>query len=1733
MAQDIHGLLVQIEATTAGLRRELSVADQAVAKATGQIDNKLGQVDAAFDRVGDSAKDAQAKINASMTGIASGITVALTGLAALTAHAADSAKELKNLSLVSNTSTAEFQRYAAGAKTVGIEQDKLADIFKDTNDKLGDFLQNGGGELQDFFKNIAPKVGLTAEAFKNLSGPQALQLYYTSLEKAGVNQQAMTTYMESIADEATALIPLLRSNGQGFKELGDQAQKAGAILSDIQIDQLVQVGKAVDGLKLQFQGATNELVSGMVPGVLEVTQKLQGLTDNGAMKTLGEGIGFLVGNLDVLVALLGAKAASAFVGYTQQVMASVTATSTSVAANIQQAKSALEVAVANQRAAETARIRAAMEATAAKGTAVQTQMSIQLAEARMAEAAATSRVAAAQTALRAAQTGILSLLGGPAGIAALAIGAGVAFLTMGSNAKESASDLNALKEPLDQISAKFKQLSKDQQGAQLAKLSLDQKTAAEEASEAYQGFLDTIKQDIGGTMAGRLAGEFNAAREAGKPLSDVIDDIGRRLNLSPETINSWKIAAGASNEADQSLQRVNTTITALTEQTKQNTVATQENNAARAGMSTAGNQYLGTLQKQLQGLQDNGDAIKSANRYIADNKDLTEADRVAILSAANAIESQKKANQAATQATKDSNKATSDAANIAKQQAKALEDLVAKSKIETDAAIALAQGYREGKDNLYEYTLQQKVEQELLKTGAKSREAVTKAIQDQMDAAAGLDISKSIYDLQKETDQLIAQATATLQGTDALEAYNNEKTLSSLLAGKNAEALGTEVDMLRKVIAANQQATKALEDAGKVQGILDRLDPQAKAARDYADEVEVLNDAMERYPEKAGVYRQALEKLGVEYENNKRQATAWGQFTEGAVDRIDDAFADGWKNIDKGFKGFASSLIDGFKQLLAELAHMAITKPIIMQIGAALGVGGLSGAANASGLLGGSGGGMDIMSLARSAQQLYGVASSSFGQAVAAGWSSGGFSGALSGGYNSVSSGIGSLFSGTQGGAGVMLDNAGNIVNYGSGAAWGSAGSALSGVGGALYGYQQSGLKGAVTGGAGAYVGAALGSITGPIGTAIGAALGGYIGGSLFGGKWQTKDVGLSLGVSGGDLDAQQYEYQKKKGGLFGSNKKRTRYSDLDDATQSALDATFDNLASTSQDIFTKLGIQVGDGALDGLNVAATQISTKDKSEEEINQAISDWFGGVADQMVTTINDATGQQLSGVVINGGLNFEGVSELANNLYSINGILDSLHLTAQALTVDGALANQALMNLAGGMDALKTNTSTYYANFFSEAERNQDTVDAVRKQFQALNITMPETREGFRAAVEALDLTTAAGQDMFTKLTALAGNAATAYTILEQNATAAQNALMTGVNDAFTALQSQVQKQQQTLTDAYNAQINSLNDMLSTSQSNIQGLTSVSNSLKNALRQLTGQSDDAVRTLRAQAQATLQSALSTARAGGSLAGFDLSDALSTVSETNSNLYSSYEDMARDQGRTANVVAELNGYADKQLTTEQQTLAKLQTQIDTAKAGYEAESARLDAIVDHAQAQIDALNGINNGVQTLAQLIANMNGAVNAAAPTGTGTTNSSNLISSAYRAAGISMDAAGAAYWQAQLASGALNSSNIGEAIRNAAVQNGQIPAFASGGDHMGGLRLVGENGPELEVTGPSRIYNNSDTMKMLGGGSSELIAEVRALRQENAEMRQYFYAIAKNTDKTARGIQQQNETMEEV
>lgn len=285
------------------------------------------------------------------------------------------------------------------------------------------------------------------------------------------------------------------------------------------------------------------------------------------------------------------------------------------------------------------------------------------------------------------------------------------------------------------------------------------------------------------------------------------------------------------------------------------------------------------------------------------------------------------------------------------------------------------------------------------------------------------------------------------------------------------------------------------------------------------------------------------------------------------------------------------------------------------------------------------------------------------------------------------------------------------------------------------------------------------------------------------------------------------------------------------------------------------------------------------------------------------------------------------------------------------------------------------------------------------------------------------------------------------------------------------------------------------------------------------------------------ASRQAALSYVSGGGS----DperLTSALSILNEPTEQLFGSFQDYARDFALTTNAIKESRDLAEATMTADEKMVVLLEQQLEGSRASQEAQIAALekllevqeefltvteatqqlleaqetydqaktaheellaqypqlqetfitvgDALAQYLAAQatfeqvqkqheelLAQFTGLNETLLTVAQATANLNSAINAQ--------------SAAQQAQAAAQEALAKAIADAAAVS-------VAEAV----------PAFASGGVHSGGMRLVGENGPELEVTGPSRIYSNRDTANMFR--DPELAASVDSLRREVSGMR---------------------------
>lgn len=263
-----------------------------------KIGNFVGPIKDGEKQVKVSFENMRQHVNTYGAALAAMGAGAVTALAGMAYSTSEQAVELEKFAFRANTTTQEFQKMAAGAGAFGIEGDKLSDMMKDFNEKLGELTAIGAGGGVDFFEQIAMKTEGSSEAaqqlildMQKLSGPEALQMYVNKLEEAGVTQQQMSFYLESMASDLTDLYPLLANGGEGLKLYGDMAERAGIIMTDQTIESAKALKDQVYMLDLQMQGAKNQLMQAVIPAFVDIAEAFFGGSEQGVQfEEVAEGI---------------------------------------------------------------------------------------------------------------------------------------------------------------------------------------------------------------------------------------------------------------------------------------------------------------------------------------------------------------------------------------------------------------------------------------------------------------------------------------------------------------------------------------------------------------------------------------------------------------------------------------------------------------------------------------------------------------------------------------------------------------------------------------------------------------------------------------------------------------------------------------------------------------------------------------------------------------------------------------------------------------------------------------------------------------------------------------------------------------------------------------------------------------------------------------------------------------------------------------------------------------------------------------------------------------------------------------------------------------------------------------------------------------------------------------------------------------------------------------------------
>lgn len=326
-------------------------------------------------------------------------------------------------------------------------------------------------------------------------------------------------------------------------------------------------------------------------------------------------------------------------------------------------------------------------------------------------------------------------------------------------------------------------------------------------------------------------------------------------------------------------------------------------------------------------------------------------------------------------------------------------------------------------------------------------------------------------------------------------------------------------------------------------------------------------------------------------------------------------------------------------------------------------------------------------------------------------------------------------------------------------------------------------------------------------------------------------------------------------------------------------------------------------------------------------------------------------------------------------------------------------------------------------------------------------------------------------------------------------------------------------------ALESQIATVERMAAANRESVATLQAILGSLSAATQALRGDSPAVQAQSYAQASSRLDQILANARLGGMPKQDELDSLLGVITSRGSEGYSTAFDFQRERLEQANRTEGLGKILGTQLTAQERMLAaqessaeSLRQQIALVQDDAKLQREAVEAQVKQAEATFSRLQGINTAVDSLS----NVTAAIAS--------------LDDVYQADHLSMlddqiklqeewlkseearldriwasaqSTATAAYATYNAVNGVRDAVNaVGSAISilTSAVLSqsnaASVPAFAVGGIHTGGLRLVGERGPELEVTGPARIYSASDTARILGAGAAQELVELR--REQRAQ-----------------------------
>lgn len=635
----------------------------------------------------------------------------------------------------------------------------------------------------------------------------------------------------------------------------------------------------------------------------------------------------------------------------------------------------------------------------------------------------------------------------------------------------------------------------------------------------------------------------------------------------------------------------------------------------------------------------------------------------------------------------------------------------------------------------------------------------------------------------------ITPATAATAKFNATQAK-----LQSLLNSKNPSIFISLKQYKIAILAAAKERDKVLNaDKQKLadwyKDYINSVEPAAAAQSEFNATLEKLNKLLnEQNPEfkiNQADYDKALtaakakrdKAIAESKKKAKTELTEMQSLYWETTKRIDEVMANSWKNMDQGFEGVVDGMKKAFKNMLAEMAHTALTRPITLQLQNSIATAGTATAANsAASTVGGAAafnpitaaiavGGLVIMNQLEKMQKADDERMKRFTAEYRQKHQN---TGTVLGDIYAQSHSVSELTEhlgkiGTDA-LSVNRDMYLSLLRIEQGIARVTNGVArtLTRKGGLESFNETKSTNALVDAHAKFFTGSYMTDALGLGNTDFGRALNqfsGWVSKGIYNKSTSLQDAGLSIHnqrlqdiLNSGKLSASQYQQVKTTKsygwGLYKSSSSHSEYSKLDESIKYQLGAVFKNANDVFQQFNKELGLGL-QSTISNLKIDGSKLSLKGLKGEALSKALESYLSNTLDKWSDSFLKAGGLDRLTIKYQkaGEGQFQTLGRLVAQSRAWQQVTNKLGLQFNATKVQALEYTQQLAAQAGGFEKLQGLTAAYYDKFYSQDEKQAALKRQLTKIFGELSAPLPNTREQFRKMIESLNLTTQAGQKKY--------------------------------------------------------------------------------------------------------------------------------------------------------------------------------------------------------------------------------------------------------------------------------------------------------------------------------------------------------------------------------------------------